>query len=301
MTNALATKPRFSGHETFACRFSWLPKAVRLIESNATALADDQAAILSLGLGKNMVKSLRFWLDAFDVAALVDGSWTLKPFGAALLGRDGADPFIERTETQWLLHWSVAARSSAPLFAWRHVFHRRMRTDFTRGGLVSELRRESAREGYEHSDTTLGQHVDALLHTYVPTHALSAPEDVLDGPLVDLGLIRADGRRRGAGARTEPVYTLTRTRAGRLPAAVLDFAIESFWAERRAREKVVSFRDLAYAEGSPGTTLRVGEDELREHLESGSGVFAYRTSGDTGAITRNSAPDPFRRLWEIYS
>lgn len=301
MTNALATKPRFSGHETFACRFSWLPKAVRLIEREPTALGDDQVAILSLGLGKNMVKSLRFWLDAFDIAAASDGEWILKPFGAALLGRDGADPFIEWTETQWLLHWSVAARATSPLFAWRHVFHRRMRTDFTRAELVAELKREGAREGYDHSDTTLGQHVDALLHTYVPTHALSAPEDVLDGPLVDLRLIRTDGRRRGAGTRTEPVYTLARARYGQIPASVLDFAIESFWAERRAGEKVVSFRDLAYAEGSPGTTLRVGEDELRDHLENGSGVFSYRTSGDTGAITRSSTPDPFRRLREIYS
>lgn len=301
MTGALPTKPRFSGHETFACRFSWLPKAVRLIERDPAALADDQMAILSLGLGKNMVKSLRFWLDAFDVAAPVDGAWALKPFGAALLGSDGADPFIERTETQWLLHWSIGARGSAPLFAWRHVFHRRMRSDFTRGELVTELRRESAREGYEHSDTTLGQHVDALLHTYVPTHALSAPEDVLDGPLVDLGLIRADGRRRGAGVRTEPVYALGRTRPGRVPPAVLDFAIESFWAERRAGERVVSFRDLAYAEGSPGTTLRIGEDDLREHLELGLGVFSYRVSGDTGAITRSAAPDPFRRLREVYA
>ena len=301
MTSALATRPRFSGHETFACRFSWLPKAVRLIERDPAALSYDDAAILSLGLGKNMVKSLRFWLDAFDVAAPIEGVWTLKPFGTAVLGSDGADPFIERTETQWLLHWSVAARGTAPLFAWRHVFHRRMRTDFTRGELVAELRRESAREGYDHSDITLGQHVDALLHTYVPTHALSAPEDVLDGPLVDLKLIRADGRRRGSGARTEPVYTLARTALDRISAAVVDFAIESFWAERRAGEKVVSFRDLAYAEGSPGTTLRIGEDELREHLESGSGVFSYRTSGDTGAITRTGAPDPQRRLWEIYS
>lgn len=295
-----AAKPRFSGHETFACRFTWLPKAVRLIEREPAALANDNAAILQLGLGKNMVKSLRFWLDAFDIAAPSDGAWQLKPFGAALLGSSGVDPFIERTETQWLLHWAVAARASAPLFAWRHVFHRRMRADFTRGELLLELRREGAREGFEHSDVTLLQHIDALLHTYVPTHALSAPEDVLDGPLVDLRLIHSDGRRRGAGHRPELVYTLAKSRPGKVPSEVLDYAIESFWAERRSAEKVVSFRDLAYAEGSPGTTLRIGEDQLREHLEAGSGIFSYRTSGDTGAIARVSAPDPARRLQEIY-
>ena len=63
MTNALATKPRFSGHETFACRFSWLPKGVRLIESDAAALADDQVAILSLGLGWTPSTSRRWSTD----------------------------------------------------------------------------------------------------------------------------------------------------------------------------------------------------------------------------------------------
>ena len=299
--SALAPKPRFSGHETFACRFSWLPKAVRLIEKEPAALADDEAAILSLGLGKNMVKSLRFWLDAFDVASFVNGTWSLNRFGAAILGSGGTDPFIERTETQWLLHWSVTSRSATPLFAWRHVFHRRMRSDFTRSELVAELRRESGREGYEHSDITLLQHIDALLHTYVPTHALAAPEDVLDGPLVDLKLIRADGRRRATGARAEPVFTLGRTPSGRVGPSVLNYAIDSFWLDRRAGEKVVSFRDLAYAEGSPGTTLRLSEDELREHLERSSGLFTFRASGDAGAVSRTIPPDLEARLQEIYS
>lgn len=299
--SASATKPRFSGHETFACRFSWLPKAVRLIENDPVALTDDETAILSLGLGKNMVKSLRFWLDAYDVASSVDGAWSLKPFGAAVFGSGGADPFIERTETQWLLHWSVAARSAAPLFAWRHVFHRRMRSDFTRSELVAELRRESAREGYAHSEVTLLQHLDALLHTYVPTHALTAPEDVLDGPLVDLKLIRADGRRRATGMRAEPVFTLARTRSGRIQPSVMNYAIDSFWLDRRGGEKVVSFRDLAYAEGSPGTTLRLNEDELREHLETAKGVYTFRASGDAGAVSRTTAPDLGARLQEIYS
>jgi Protein of unknown function (DUF4007) len=298
--NAHAIKPRFSGHETFACRFTWLPKAVRLIECNPGALADDDEAILSLGLGKNMVKSLRFWLDAFDVAASVDGAWSLKPFGAAVLGRDGADPFIERLETQWLLHWSVAARTSAPLFAWRHVFHRRMRSDFTRSELVSELRRESAREGYEHSEVTLLQHIDALLHTYLPTHALTAPEDVLDGPLVDLKLIRSDGRRRTAASRAEQVFTLSKTVPGRIAPGVLNYAIDSFWADRRADEKVVSFRDLAYGEGSPGTTLRLGEDDLRDHLEAAGSIYSFRQSGDAGAVSRTAPPDPGARLQEIF-
>ncbi len=301
MTANIATKPRFSGHETFACRFSWLPKAVRLIETAPHAMSSDEDAILSLGLGKNMVRSLRFWLDAFDVASPTADGWALRPFGAALLGAGGADRFIERTETQWLLHWSVTSRVQAPLFAWRHVFHRRMRSDFTRGELFTEMRQESAREGYDHSEITLMQHIDALLHTYVPTHAMRAPEDVLDGPLVDLKLIRGAGRRRGANGRDEQVYSLGRTAIGKIDGAVIDYAIESYWAQRRPGERVISFRDLAYGEGSPGATFRIAEDELRVHLERDGASYVFRASGDAGAISRTDQPDPTARLRSVYA
>ena len=301
MTTDLLVRPRFSGHETFACRFTWLPKAVRLIEEDATLLSSDIDAIISLGLGKNMVQSLRFWLDAFDIAAGGDRGWELKPFGAAILGAKGADRFIERTETQWLLHWAVASRTQAPLYAWRHAFFRRMRTDFTRSELLAEMRRESEREGYQHSDVTLAQHIDALLHSYVPTHALSAPEDVLDGPLIDLKLIRAEGRRSEGGSRSEPVYTLARIPIAKLGSKLVNYAIESFWFERRPGERVVSFRDLAYGEGSPGATLRIAEDELRDHLEQSSNIYSFRASGDAGQVTRSTKPDPAARLREIYS
>lgn len=301
MTATIATKPRFSGHETFACRFSWLPKAVRLIEADPHAMSSDEQAILSLGLGKNMVRSLRFWLEAFDVAAPTPDGWALRPFGAALLGASGADRFIERTETQWLLHWSVTSRVQSPLFAWRHVFHRRMRSDFTRGELFTEMRRESAREGYDHSEITLMQHIDALLHTYVPTHAMRAPEDVLDGPLVDLKLIRGAGRRCGANGREEQVYSLGRTAIGKIGGAVIDYAIESYWAQRRPGERVISFRDLAYGEGSPGATFRIAEDELRAHLERNGASYVFRASGDAGAISRADEPDPTTRLRSVYA
>ena len=50
---------RFSGHETFAFRYAWLPKAFRALKRNAGAFADEDGAMVELGLGKNMVRSLR--------------------------------------------------------------------------------------------------------------------------------------------------------------------------------------------------------------------------------------------------
>jgi uncharacterized protein DUF4007 len=301
VTTAVAARPRFSGHETFACRFAWLPKAVMLIQRAPDALADDERSILELGLGKNMVRSLRFWLEAFGVASAQGGAWELLPFGDAVFGGNGLDPYIERVETQWLLHWKLSTSVSHPLFAWRHILFRRSRPDFTRSELLTELRLESERLGFEHSDTTLLQHADVFLHSYLGSLSPVSPEDALDGPLVDLGLVRRHGRRRGGAERTEPVFSLTRVPIAEIGGAVIDYAIASFWAARRGSESMLTFRDLAHAEGSPGATLRLAADELRDHLERRTDFWSYRPTGDAGSVTATRPIDPDRRLKEIYA
>jgi len=48
---------RVSGHESFPCRYSWLPKAVRGLAENPMIFSDEDAAMVTLGVGKNMVRS----------------------------------------------------------------------------------------------------------------------------------------------------------------------------------------------------------------------------------------------------
>ena len=50
---------RFSGHESFSCRYAWLPKAVESLKRDPLLFGDVDEAMVRLGLGKNMVKSLR--------------------------------------------------------------------------------------------------------------------------------------------------------------------------------------------------------------------------------------------------
>jgi len=55
--------PRFSGHETFPCRYAWLPKAYGALADSPTAFADEEEAMITLGVGKNMVRAIRFWVQ----------------------------------------------------------------------------------------------------------------------------------------------------------------------------------------------------------------------------------------------
>lgn len=296
MTAPAETRPRFSGHETFACRFSWIPKAVSLLSEDSAALSDDDAAMSALGLGKNMVRALRFWLEVFDVAQADRGHWALSSFGKSVFGAAGFDPYLERVETQWLLQWKVTTQSERPLFVWRHVFFRRHRADFTRAEVLGELQRESRLAGYKHSDVTLKQHLDVFLHSYVSTARDGATEDALDGPLIDLSLIRPAGRRLSDDGRSEPVYALTGR--GRAPAPVVEYAILEFWHRRRKDETMVTMHDLAFSEGSPGAALRVPEDELRAHVLQ-SRNYSFRISAGAGALHREMSWTE-SRLEDVY-
>src|ERR1019366_2997031 len=59
---------KYSGHETFACRYAWLPKALQAIQSDPKVFADEDQAMVDLGVGKNMVRSIRFWVEASGMA-----------------------------------------------------------------------------------------------------------------------------------------------------------------------------------------------------------------------------------------
>jgi hypothetical protein len=58
--SGLTVSPAFSGHETFPFRYAWLKKGVDAVIQNPSVFSDDRAMIV-LGVGKNMVHSIRHW------------------------------------------------------------------------------------------------------------------------------------------------------------------------------------------------------------------------------------------------
>lgn len=58
---------RFSGHESFPCRYGWLPKIYEAVTTSPDQLTNDDLATQSLGIGRNMVRSIRFWGEATEV------------------------------------------------------------------------------------------------------------------------------------------------------------------------------------------------------------------------------------------
>ncbi len=63
----------FSGHETFTLRHGWLKKAVDAVQTDPHAFMKD-TAMVHLGVGKNMVRSIRHWSLAADVVREMPGT-----------------------------------------------------------------------------------------------------------------------------------------------------------------------------------------------------------------------------------
>lgn len=282
---------RFSGHETFACRFAWLPKACQLLSQSPETWPDDEQAMVRLGLGKNMVRSLRFWAPAMGVATPGGRIPSISEFGIRVFGERGFDRYIEHSSTPWLLHWMLASSTTVPLFSWHIMFNRWPYPEFARSDVLKTLGRESRILGYEHSEITLSQHFDVLLHTYLPSRANVSLEDSLDGPLTDLRLIEHVGDRKNEGGRREPVYSFRRGRKPEIKSAVFDFALHDFWRRRHAEEATLSLRDICVGDGSPGRIFLLTEDDVRQRLEENAGgTFEYLPSAISGRVVQSARP-----------
>src|SRR5260370_13066749 len=206
------TAYRISGDESFPCRYTWLPKAVRGLTANPKLFSDEDQAMVDLGLGKNMVRAVRFWAQAAGMAVPVSRSAGYVPtdLGSALLGELGSDPFLEDIRTLWLIHWNLATNVQSPLLAWDYLLNRWQEPDLIPSAALKALQKEAAKQDERLSRATLEQHLDTFLHTYIPTRGRKGEvlEDNLDSPLVELELINKIGERPmdGAGGRPHATY-----------------------------------------------------------------------------------------------
>src|SRR3982751_2851058 len=96
----------FSGHETFPFRYPWLKKGYDAVREDGDVFVRDDA-ITTLGVGKNMVRSIRHWCLAAGL--LQEGKKgggsgvQVTQLGKLLLAEDGLDPYLEDPATLWLL------------------------------------------------------------------------------------------------------------------------------------------------------------------------------------------------------
>jgi len=300
---------RVSGHESFACRYAWLPKVAHHLRRDERLLSDEPRAMVVLGVGKNMVRSIRFWAQSAGVTVTGgrDGRYLLTDFGSALLGECGLDPYLEDIRTLWLIHWKLATSKDAPLLAWDYLINNWHEPEITPSAVISSLRKETIKQGDELSAATITGHFETFLHTYVPTHSRKGEilEDNLDCPLVELEFILQRGEREtNPRGKHEAVYAFNRDWKPEITPGLFTYCLNAFWDARHAEKEILSFREIAHGHGSPGQIFKLPEDDVRARLEElnkdANGPFSYAESVNLQQVRRRRLcrePDLLKRIY----
>lgn len=277
---------RFSGHESFVCRYGWLPKLHQAIVSSPLALKDEAQATITLGIGRNMVKSIQFWGEAFgivngrDAAGLQSG-----PIGRLLLSKAGWDQYLEQPESLWLLHWWIS--SHAEIAVWNLVFGSATYSRFDRKELIAALERQALANNKKLAVSTLEQHASIFLHSYKREE--SAGDDTSWCPLQDLGLFEEVTADDG-----KTVYLVGRNAPLGLSPRVFLFSLIDYFQRQDANS--LSLNQIVHGEFSPGSVFRLDNFQVGSLIEGiekeFGGVVRFIDTADTQQIILDKTLSP---------
>lgn len=186
-------KYTFSGHESFPCKSLWLKKGYDFVVKGKDF--NKPEAVIDLGVGKNMVASIRFWLKAFGIYNNDGITW----LGNYLFDDDnGKDCYLEDLATLWLLHFNIVFSMETTLY---NMFFRgvqRERTQFDREQVITYVKLKMAEVGKQNTfnANTVKKDIGVLLQNYVLPRKPQSNED-FSSLLIDLDLIRQNLEGKG--------------------------------------------------------------------------------------------------------
>ena len=187
---------KFRAHETFFIRKGWLYKGMKnVVADPAVFMGVNGNPMDILGIGANMVKALRYWLQAVDLTTETIDSvsrrriQTLTLFGKVVFEYD---KYIDEMGTLWLLHYKLANNVEGAT-AWYYFFNEFRLSEFTRDDFVVQINNYIRMNDNEVSERSLDDDYNCIVNTYVPRIKSNPekvqPESNIDCPLGELGII----------------------------------------------------------------------------------------------------------------
>ena len=183
----------FSGHESFPCKTLWLKKGYDFVIQGKNFNNPD--AVIDLGVGKNMVASIRYWLRVFGMCDGGRPTW----LGDYLFNDvDGKDKYMEDLATLWLLHFNLVFLGEASLYNLFFCGLQRECSKFGREQVLTYVRLKSIEAGKQtlFNENTVRKDIGVLLQNYSLPRKPQSNED-FSSLLIDLDLVRQNLEGKG--------------------------------------------------------------------------------------------------------
>lgn len=279
-----------------------MKKGVSALSRNPTVFSTDRAMV-ELGVGKNMVHSIRHWcgvtgLTGFEGPNSARGAYAPTTFGKALVLENGFDPYFEDVASLWLIHWQIASNVEQ-CTTWYWLFNQWHGVEFTKEQIFSEIQKWLEKQRLKPaSDKTLSRDIDVCIRTYVHSRHFKSGvmEDTLDCPLSELDLVTELGDGK--------TYQFQRGEQKTLPNAIFIFALLEYWRKIATKTNSVNIEKVIYDPGSPGKIFKLDEESvvrrLEEIAELSEGEFRYDETAGNKQIYRKGEMDPFSWIERYY-
>ncbi|WP_409276141.1 DUF4007 family protein [Neobacillus sp. SCS-31] len=180
----------YGRHESFYLRDKWVSKGLKAINEDPRFFYDKDG-FEKIGLGKNMVKSLRFWLTAMNLMEETKNKeHQMTELGELIFS---VDRLLQRNETVALLHYNLIRNKNdlATVFYW--FFNIYKETITQRPELKKSFKTwVKNNEPKPVSETSLNRDIDVLIQQYTKNANENDPEDFIFSPFTKLNLIKEE-------------------------------------------------------------------------------------------------------------
>ena len=250
---------RFSGHDTFHCKLQWLLKGF-----NNPKFSDVSESIISLGVGKNMVSSVKYWLEAFGVT----NENNLTEFSNLIFSsEEGLDRYLENEGTLWLLQYKLCEKKYASIFhlLFTEYFDDKVNYEFSEEKVIKFILNKLEINGVKSiSENTLSNDFKVLIRTYLSSSKdIKNIEEEFNAPLLELNLIEKIESHK---------YILNKINRS-IPLAILGYCILDMNQEQNSTS--LKLEEIKRTIGNYFCITNECLEDLLSQLHQVSDVFVY--------------------------
>jgi hypothetical protein len=271
LENTEISKYTFSGHDSFQCRQLWLKKGYDYVQEGKNF--NDEDAVVQLGVGKNMVSSIRFWLKAFNI---IDNKDDSTEFGKRLFDDEiGYDPFLEDEASLWLLHYQLVKNGFSSIYSIIFNEFRKEKLFFNKETFVNYVKRigESNPE-LNFNENTVAKDFVVFANLYKSNPESKDVEDSFSGILSEIELLKTTGKGK------DEQFFIENSERDNLPESIVLYAI----LDNPIYGKSISLNSLEFNWNSPGSIFALNRSGLMNKISDIVDGFKGITFTDQAGI-----------------
>ena len=279
----------FSGHESFQCRLLWLKKGYDFVKGRYSF--NDEDALIRLGVGKNMVSAIRFWMKSFNV---LDSKDCITEFGERMFSSNGYDPYLEDEASLWLLHYQLVKTGYASTYNIVFNQFRKEKLFFDRDVFINYLKRKKEIEpGIPFNENTLSEDFSVFLKMFQINLNTKDIEDSFAGILSELELIQRVGQGK------DEQFMIETNERDRLPTQIFLFSL----LDNLDFGNSISLNAIEHDMNSPGSVFCINRAGILNKITELCKRHKYISFSDNAGIKElqiKTKPNPYSILDDYY-